>query len=230
MKILAVETSTIIGGVAILDDDKLIAEGRLGIKSIHSERLMCHIDFLLKSSRLELSDIDFFAVSVGPGSFTGLRVGISTVKGLAFATNKMIAPVSSLEALALNVVETDHYICPVIDARKGEVYTSIYKSYDTVLHTIVPETVLSPVQLTKLIDKKTILLGDGITLYGNLLKDALGDRVIFCHSLHNLPSAANVAFLARAKIIKKEMVTANDLNAKYIRRSEAEIRFGSCGV
>lgn len=226
MKILAVETSTIVGSVAILDDNKLIADGRLGIKAIHSERLMNHIDFLLVSTNLCVSDIDYFAVSVGPGSFTGLRVGISTIKGLAFAAEKLVAPVSSLEALAMNALFSNHCICPILDARKGEVYTALYQYSDGKLNTIIPETILSPEDLTRLIKYKTIFLGDGLNLYGKLIKERLGDIAEFCHGSHMFPSATNVAFLSHIKIHKGELLTAQSLSARYIRRSEAEIKFG----
>ncbi|MFQ3573329.1 MAG: tRNA (adenosine(37)-N6)-threonylcarbamoyltransferase complex dimerization subunit type 1 TsaB [Thermodesulfovibrionales bacterium] len=226
MKILAIETSTLIGGVCIFDGDKLIADGRLGIRAIHSERLMTHIDFLLNSANLSIYDIDYFAVAIGPGSFTGLRVGIATVKGLAFATNRLIAPVSTLEALALNVACTDRQICPILDARKGELYAGVYKNTDGALSTIIQEIVLPPTELIRLIKEKTIFLGDGVKMYGDMLKDALGDMVEFIHDIHMYPSATNVAFLAKQKVIHGELISAQDLTPQYIRKSEAEIRFG----
>lgn len=226
MRILAIETSTVVGGVAILDGNRLVADGRLGIKASHSERLMKHIDFLLDSVGLTVFDIDYFAVSIGPGSFTGLRVGIATVKGLAFASNKLIAPISSLDALAMNAIYTRHCICPIIDARKGEVYTAIYQYSDGLLKRLTPEIVISPSDLMKYIKEKTIFLGDGLNLYGGLLKDGLGDNFEACLDLYMYPSATNVAFLSKSKIQQGELLTAKEINARYIRKSEAELRFG----
>ena len=122
MKILAIETSTMLGGVAIADDSAgLIAEVRLNVKSTHSERLMMEIDHVLKQSFLKMSDIDVFAIAVGPGSFTGLRIGLSTVKGLSYATGKPIVSVPTLEAFAWNFPYCRYPVCTLLDARKKEV-------------------------------------------------------------------------------------------------------------
>ena len=107
MKILAIDTSTMLGGIAVMDELNLIAETRLNVKSTHSERLMTEIEHCLKQSSLKISDIDVFAVAIGPGSFTGLRIGLSTVKGLSYATGKPIVSVPTLDALALNFLTAD---------------------------------------------------------------------------------------------------------------------------
>jgi len=126
MKILAIETSTMMGSVAVMDKTQLIAEYRLNIKGTHSERLVRIIDEVLKDSGLEFKDLDGYAVSIGPGSFTGLRIGITTVKGLAFVTRKPVAAIPTLDALACNIPFSQYQICPMLDARKKEVYTALY--------------------------------------------------------------------------------------------------------
>ena len=130
MKILAIDTSTMLGGIAIMDDLTLIAETRLNVKSTHSERLMTEIEHCLKQSSLKISDIDVFAVAIGPGSFTGLRIGLSAVKGLSYATGKPIVSVPTLDALALNFPYSRYPVCTMLDARKKEVYAALFKWED----------------------------------------------------------------------------------------------------
>jgi len=127
MKLLAIETSTMLGGIAVIDDSSgLIAEARLNVKSTHSERLMTEIDHIMKHSGVKLSDIDAFAISIGPGSFTGLRIGLSTVKGFAFATGRPLVAVPTLEALAWNFPYCRYPVCTLFDARKKEVYAALF--------------------------------------------------------------------------------------------------------
>ena len=128
MKILAIETSTMLGGIAVADDSAgLIAEVRLNVKSTHSERLMTEIDHVLQQSGLTAHDIDIFGVAIGPGSFTGLRIGLSTAKGFSYATGKPIVSVPTLEAFAWNFPYCMHPVCIMLDARKGEVYAALFQ-------------------------------------------------------------------------------------------------------
>ncbi len=128
MKILAIETSTMLGGIAIMNDlSCLIAEVRLNVKSTHSERLVTEIDHVLKQAELKVSDIDVFAIAIGTGSFTGLRIGLSTVKGFSYAAGKPIVSVPTLEALAWNFPFCRYPVCTMLDARKKEVYAALFK-------------------------------------------------------------------------------------------------------
>ncbi len=128
MKVLAIDTSTMLGGIAIVDDQfGLVIEIRLNVKSTHSEKLMTSIDYALQQSRYKVSDMDCFAVAIGPGSFTGLRIGLSTVKGFSYATGKPIVSVSTLEALAYNFPFCQYPVCTMLDARKKEVYAALFE-------------------------------------------------------------------------------------------------------
>ena len=118
MKLLAIETSTMLGGIAVMEDNTLIAESRMNVKATHSERIMADIDNALRRSGFTIDDIDVFGIASGPGSFTGLRVGLSTLKGLSYATGKKVVSVSTLEAFAWNVPFSSHLICPLLDALK----------------------------------------------------------------------------------------------------------------
>src|SRR4030066_1396429 len=128
MRVLAIDTSTLLGGVAIVDElSGVVVEVRLNVKSTHSERLMTTIDYAMKQSGYTISDMDVFAVATGPGSFTGLRIGLSTVKGLSYATGKPIVSVPTLEALARNFPFCRYPVCTMLDARKKEVYAALFE-------------------------------------------------------------------------------------------------------
>ncbi|MGH7386409.1 MAG: tRNA (adenosine(37)-N6)-threonylcarbamoyltransferase complex dimerization subunit type 1 TsaB, partial [Candidatus Rokuibacteriota bacterium] len=126
MRLLALETATLAGGAALLDDGRLVGEIRLNIALTHSERLMAVVDRLLQDCGGDARSLDALAVSVGPGSFTGLRVGAATAKGLALALEIPVAPVPTLDALAATLPFADAPVCPLLDARKGEVYCCLY--------------------------------------------------------------------------------------------------------
>ncbi len=130
MRVLAIDTSTMLGGIAVMDDAGLIVETRLNVKSTHSERLMTELDHTLKRAGLKISDIDVFAAAIGPGSFTGLRIGLSTVKGFSYVTGKPIVSVPTLEALVWNFPYSRYPICTMLDARKKEVYAALFKWED----------------------------------------------------------------------------------------------------
>ncbi len=120
MKILAIETSTMLGGIAIMGEaEGLIMEVRLNVRSTHSERLMSEIDHALKQAGMKITDMDVFGISIGPGSFTGLRVGLSTVKGFSYATGKPVVSIPTLEAFAWNFPFSPYPVCPMLDARSG---------------------------------------------------------------------------------------------------------------
>ena len=153
MKILSVETSTMLGGVAIIDEHAgLIAETRLNVKTTHSERLMTAVNNTLLQSELNLEDIDAFAVAIGPGSFTGLRIGLSTVKGLSYATGKPVVTVPTLDAFAWSFSYSIYPVCMMLDARKSEVYAAVYSWEDSNFRTVIecmtikPETLLENLQ------------------------------------------------------------------------------------
>jgi tRNA threonylcarbamoyladenosine biosynthesis protein TsaB len=226
MKILAIETSTMMGGVAIMDQTGLIAEYCLNIKATHSERLMRTIDQVLKDSGLELKDLDGYAVSIGPGSFTGLRIGVSTVKGLALTTKKPIAAIPTLDALAFNIPFSRYNVCPMLDARKKEVYTALYSFTDEgELSKLKEDSVIKPELFLSEIKEPTVFLGEGANIYRELIKKSLGTLAHFAPLAKQLPSAANVAELGFKDILSGKVLDPASLVPKYIRKSEAEIKF-----
>ncbi|MBI5212585.1 MAG: tRNA (adenosine(37)-N6)-threonylcarbamoyltransferase complex dimerization subunit type 1 TsaB [Nitrospirae bacterium] len=227
MKLLAIETSTMLGGVAIMDGDALIAESRLNVKVTHSERLMAEIDKTLAQSGLQIDDIDVFAVAIGPGSFTGLRVGLSTVKGLVYATGKRLVSVPTLEAFAWKVPFSRYDVCPLLDARKKEVYAGIFRWADDGFVRIMDEEAIKIDALMSSINEPTIFLGEGALIYKDSIKSNLGDRAFFAGPQHMVPSPANVAYLGMKKATAGKFEDTITLAPMYLRKSEAEIKKGA---
>ena len=224
MKLLAIETSTMLGGVAIMDDYTLIAESRMNVKITHSERIMSMIDHALMRSGLNINDIDFFGVSIGPGSFTGLRVGLSTIKGLVYATGKKLVSVSTLEAFAWNVHFSSHQVCPLLDARKKEVYAGIFRWADEGFIRVTKEMVIRIENLLSEINCPTIFLGEGAIIYKESIENKLGNIAFFAHPQKMVPSPSNVAYLCMRKAKKGEFSDPVSLVPFYLRRSEAEMK------
>jgi tRNA threonylcarbamoyladenosine biosynthesis protein TsaB len=225
MKILAIETSTKLGGVSIMDEEEgLIAEIRLNVEATHSERLMTLIDQALKRSSLDIGGIDLFAISIGPGSFTGLRIGLSTVKGLAFATEKPVVEVPTLEAFAWNFPFSPYPVCTMLDARKKEVYAAVFIWKNGHFERVLGEVSIKPLELLETLRGPVILTGEGVTLYRDMITDVLGDDALYPPPQYMIPSPSNVAYLGLRKARSGEISDPKSLIPLYIRKSEAEIK------
>jgi tRNA threonylcarbamoyladenosine biosynthesis protein TsaB len=227
MKLLALETATLMGGVAVSEGERILASLRLGIKVAHSERLMPSIRYCLGQAGLDIKDIDVLAVSIGPGSFTGLRVGLSTAKGLAFARGNLpIVAVPTLEAMAWQLPLCSLPVCPLLDARKGELYGAVFQWGPEGFKRLKEETTLRPQQWAQELSrlKEVVLQGEGAWLYRGVLGSLLGRRAVFAPGHAMQPSAASVAVLgyrmAREGIFSEPMALA----PQYIRKSEAELK------
>lgn len=226
MKILGIDTSTPCGSIGLIDNDSVIAEYLLNIPITHSERLLDAIDHVLKQAGCPIVDLDGWAISLGPGSFTGLRIGVSAIKGLAFATQKPVAGIPTLDALASNISPTPHLICPILDARKGEIYTAFYRYGEGyVLRQLSPYQALSPQDLVKRIEGETIFLGSGVKTYGDYLRNTLSALAIFVPDPLNLPYGSVIAGIGLEKIGKNEVLNLSTFTPIYVRASEAEIKW-----
>jgi len=226
MRILGIDTSTRCGSVGLIDGDEVLCEYLLNVPVTHSERLLSSIEYVLKGSGCSVKDLDGWAISLGPGSFTGLRIGVSTIKGLAFATQKPVAGVPTLDALASQISSTPYLICPILDARKGEVYASFY-CYEEgeVLKRISDYQAFSPEILAKKIEKKTIFIGSGAMTYGDNLRNALLSLAIFPPSPFHLLRGATVALMGLDLLRRKEYLNLSTFTPIYVRLSEAEIKW-----
>lgn len=226
MLILGIDTSTRYAGVAIVKDGNLIAQSTLKFMASHSEKLLPEISHLLEFMKIQLENIDYFAVTVGPGSFTGLRVGVSTVKGLAFVTGKKVIPISTLEVIARGCPYVEYPICPILDARKKEIYSALFYWKDGELIRIKEDSVLKPESLKDWISEKTLFVGEGLITYREKLEEIFGNKNLFASSLYGIPSPSLVALIGSEKAEKGNFISARDLQPLYLRKSEAEINFG----
>jgi len=217
MRVLALETSTLAGGVALVDGERLVAEYVLDVSVTHSERLMAAVDRVLGDARWSPRDLEGLAVSIGPGSFTGLRIGVSTAKGLALALGLPIAAVPTLDAMAAAVPWPALPVCPVLQARRGEIYTSLYRHDGDGLRREWEYLALPPEELASRLTAPTLLIGDG----------AAGIESPHARLLpppRRVPSPACVGVLGRERLRLGETVGASDLVPLYLRPSQAELR------
>lgn len=222
MKVLAVDTATRSCSVALMNEDHLVAEFTLLRRQTHSRHLMAMIADLLDASGETPAAIDGFAVTHGPGSFTGLRIGSSTVKGLAEALQRPMAGVSTLAALAMQALPADKLVCPVIDARRKEVYAGAYRLKNGVPTAVAEEQVLAPEQVAARFDEPCIYIGDGALLYRErLLTPDRDDEVPAIASVHVIHAAA-VARLARPVFLSGLGRDPADFVPTYLRKSDAE--------
>jgi tRNA threonylcarbamoyladenosine biosynthesis protein TsaB len=227
MRILGIDTATSCGGIGLIDDDGIVAEYAFHREETPSAQLVPAIKTLLEESQLDLGGIDGMAISLGPGSFTGLRVGLSAVKGLALATEKPVAGVATLDALAAQLPPTTAQICPLVDARKGEVYTALYKQREGGrVEQLSPYKVLSPSKLFEEIPlQETVFVGDGVETYGELIAERLGHKALFAPPHLNCLRGSTVAELGLQHIKKGEKDDISSLVPIYVRRSDAEIKW-----
>ncbi|NLA84600.1 MAG: tRNA (adenosine(37)-N6)-threonylcarbamoyltransferase complex dimerization subunit type 1 TsaB [Clostridiales bacterium] len=225
MKVLAIDSSSVIAGVAVMDDNQLLYEIYHHNKKNHSEILMSMVEKCLDSCALKLSEIDVYAVSEGPGSFTGLRIGISTVKGLAQATDKPVAAIPTLDAMAWNIVGTNDLICPIMDARRNQVYSCLYRIEGEEYIRLMPYIALS---IDELIDRLIVykqpvrFIGDGIRPYRSILEEFLGEYALFAPPYLAYQRASVIAFLGFEAARAGKTVDYNSLKPFYLRKSQAE--------
>ena len=223
MRILGLETATLTGGAALLDGDRMVGEVTLSVALTHSERLLASVDRLLGDCGWTLETLDGVAVSIGPGSFTGLRVGLATAKGLALAADLPIVPVPTLDALAAGLPFADAPVCPLLDARKGEVYVSLYRWTGDRMTRLWDYLALPPAEAIGRLAAPVIVLGDGVEPCRPHLA-RLGDGVRVAPPARRLPSAAMVGQLGHARLLSGETTDPDALVPLYLRPSEAELR------
>jgi tRNA threonylcarbamoyladenosine biosynthesis protein TsaB len=222
MKLLTIDTSTTTCSAALTDGGELVAEYLSNQGRTLSARLLDCVDLLLKGAGLAVGDLDGFGVALGPGSFTGLRVGVATVKGLALAAGKPAAGFSSLAMLAMNLPWSLHPVCPMFDARKKEVYTGLYACHD-LPRPLLPDCVAPPEAFLDRVDGPVIFVGEGAVRYRELIVAQLGDRALFAPASANSPRAAAGALLVNDAFARGEAVSPALLLPVYIRPSEAEL-------
>lgn len=224
MRILSIDSSTQSATCAVIEDDKLLGEITFNYKKQHSVILMTIIDNLLRNIGSNINAIDGFVVSKGPGSFTGLRIGMATVKGLSQGTNKPFISISSLDALAYNMAYTQGIICPILDALRGNVYTALYKFEKDNLIRLTDYKIISIDELINLIRTKnapTTFIGDGIKLFKEHILENIPES-LFAPAHLNLVKASALGELGIKKLSEGKSDDIYNSSPIYIRKSQAE--------
>lgn len=225
MKILALDSSGIVASVALLEDDTLLAEYTVNYKKTHSQTLLPMLDEVAKMTELDMETIDAIAVAAGPGSFTGLRIGSATAKGLGLALKKPLIPVPTVDALAYNLFDTEQIVCPIMDARRNQVYTGIY-CYEN--HKMVVLEEQMAVSITELLEKlnrygkPVVFLGDGVPVFRKIIEETLVPECTFAPAHLNKQRAAAVGALGMIYYNEGRIESAVEHAPDYLRVSQAE--------
>lgn len=231
MRILALDSSGLVASVAVVDSsesgEELIAEYTVNYKKTHSQTLLPMLDEVSKMIELDLSTVDAIAVAAGPGSFTGLRIGSATAKGLGLALNKPLIHIPTLEGLAYNLCGSSDVVCPIMDARRGQVYTGIYRFEDDKLIVLEDQMAISIEDLGEKLKKyenKVVFLGDGVPVFRERLTDEImkNREIAFAPANVNRQRAASVGALAIRYYEEGKTETAAEHQPDYLRVSQAE--------
>lgn len=225
MLIFGIDTCSMSSSASVVSEEKMIAQFSVNHKKTHSERIMPQIEAMLEAADILIDDIDAFAASVGPGSFTGVRIGVATAKALAQAKNKPCIAVSALEALASGVSTFNGIISPILDARRNQVYNSLFSSDGSGINRLCNDRALPLEELLldlKKTGKNIIFTGDGVPVFKNIINEALGKKAFFAPASLVFNQAASVAFIGLKKFKKGETVSYGELVPEYIRLSQAE--------
>lgn len=227
MKVLSVDTSSLVATCAVVDEEKVLGEYTLNQDMTHSERLIPMIKVVMDSLGLEPKDIDLFAAASGPGSFTGLRIGLATIKGLAHVSDKPVLGISTLEALAFNI-PWGEVVIPIMDARRDRVFTGIYSWGNGKLEDILKPTILEIDELLDFIDdnyEDVMFNGDGTNVFKERIVNRLGEKALFAPISLNMARASSVGELALLKWKEGNRDNYFELVPDYLRESQAQREF-----
>lgn len=224
MKILAVDTSATAASVAVAEENKLIGEFSINTALTHSQTLIPMIDELLNNTGLSVNDINAVAVNAGPGSFTGVRIGVAAVKGIAFPKNSPCVSVSTLESMAYNMLGNDCVVCSVMDARCSQVYNALFRVSGCSVTRMTDDRALSLTDLKlelQNIREKVVLVGDGAVLCSEFIGSEL-ENIMLAPFNNRIQTASSVAYAAFEKINNGETLTADELMPVYLRLPQAQ--------
>lgn len=229
MKILGLDSSGLVAGVAVVEDDVLLAEYTTDYKKTHSQTLLPMLDELRGMIELDMNTLDAIAVASGPGSFTGLRIGSATAKGLGLALKKPLVEVPTLEGLAYNLWGTSKLVCPLMDARRNQVYTAAYEfvpeGESLRLRSVIsqmPEDIAEMLKKLNEFGREVIFLGDGVPVYLELIRKLTKVPYSLAPAHANRQRAACIAALGAVYFAEGRTVTAADHRPEYLRKSQAE--------
>lgn len=229
MKILGLDSSGLVAGVAVVEDDVLLAEYTTDYKKTHSQTLLPMLDELRGMIELDMNTLDAIAVALGPGSFTGLRIGSATAKGLGLALKKPLVEVPTLEGLAYNLWGTSKLVCPLMDARRNQVYTAAYEfvpeGESLRLRSVIsqmPEDIAEMLKKLNELGREVIFLGDGVPVYLELIRKLTKVPYSLAPAHANRQRAACIAALGAVYFAEGRTVVAADHRPEYLRKSQAE--------
>ena len=226
MKILGIESASLVASAAIWEDDLITAEYTVNHKKTHSQTLLPMIEEIVRMTETDLSSVDAIAISAGPGSFTGLRIGAATAKGLGLALDKPLIAVPTLDATAYNIFGSKDLICPIMDARRSQVYNGLYR-HDDSFEVIEAGRAMDMHELIKELDEKyagerVIFLGDGVPVYRDMIEAELHCGHIYAPAGLARQRAASVASLGAEMLKRGETVSSDAMAPDYLRLSQAE--------
>lgn len=225
MKLLALDSSSLVASVAVITDQVMTAEYTINYKKTHSQTLLPMIDEISRMIDLDLDSVDAIAVAAGPGSFTGLRIGSATAKGLGLALNKPIIAVPTLDAMAYNLAGTNALAVPVMDARRSQVYTGIYEFHGLNMQILKASCAVGIEELIKELNqtgREVIFVGDGIPVFQEIIKEKLFVPCLFAPAHLNRQRAGAVGALGAVYYREGRMENARDHKPEYLRKPQAE--------
>ena len=229
MKILAIDSSGLVATIAVIEDDVMVAEYTICYKKTHSQTLLPMLEEIKKMTDLDLKTIDAIAITKGPGSFTGLRIGCASAKGLGLALDCPLVPVPTVDALAYNMYGSSALICPLMDARREQVYTGLYRfekkggGYEMICE--VPQCAISIDEILNIVntwEQEVIFLGDGVPVYKDKIEALCQVDYSFAPAGFNRQRALSVGLLGNIFYKQGEYVSADDMEPDYLRLSQAE--------
>lgn len=225
MKLIAIDSSGLVASVAIVTEASMLAEYTVNYKKTHSQTLLPMLSEIVKMVEIDMSDVDAIAVAAGPGSFTGLRIGSATAKGLGLALDKPIISVPTLEALAFNLFGTDRLICPMMDARRNQVYSGLYEFQGNELKILKHQSAVSVddiIQEINSLGREIIFVGDGTAVYSNIIEDGIKVNYTFAPVHLNLQRAGAIGALGITYYKNCKFENASEHAPVYLRLSQAE--------
>lgn len=225
MKILGLDSSGLVAGVAIVEDENLIGEYTVNYKKTHSQTLLPMLDALAQMTELDLSSVDAIAVAGGPGSFTGLRIGSATAKGLGLALEKPVVSVPTVEALAYNLAGCRDLVCPLMDARRNQTYTGVYRFSGNEMETVKGQCAVGIDEITAFLNKTgeaVVFLGDGVPVFQSYLEENVKIPWTKAPAHQNRQRAGAVAVLGMKYYLEGRGESAKDHIPEYLRLSQAE--------
>ncbi len=225
MRILGIDSSGLVASVAVIEDDVLMGEFTMNYHKTHSQSLLPMLHHLTELLELKMDSIDAIAIAAGPGSFTGLRIGAATAKGLGLALEKPIIPVPTVDALAYNLVGHSYVVCPLMDARRNQTYTGLYRFQENTMETILPQCAVALDEIIQKINElgePVVFLGDGVPVFTETIEEKVKVPHCYAPAHCNKQRAAAVATLGSVLYKEGKFETAAEHKPEYLRLSQAE--------